>query len=196
MLLAIEERPRTAVLRCLRFDRGACGPAVDVAAGGSRVRKTSNDPDVSVVLGADAASEGVLEMEARVVTKGDEMWIGVTDCASFVATARPPCRLSDAGADPELHRVSGGEIRTHRRIWAYCDGSRRPSFPCAGVEQPSPPPPFGSGDVIGVRVDFALGSLQLSKNGVPVATFNRMEPGVKLWPFVALDLDGDVVELK
>lgn len=95
------------------------GPSLRIGSDGWSVTKLNSSPDVAVVLGEQPLTQGTykwrLKVEVRVPApsrsravhldhpraqaKHDEMWLGITD-------------------DSELHRkVSGGEIRSHRRMY-------------------------------------------------------------------------------
>lgn len=68
-------------------------------------------------------------------------------------------------------------------------------MPCAGSESGLRPAPYGTGDVIGVTVDVAAGSIVFYKNGAEVARYTGLRSAIgQYWPFVALDMQNDRVE--
>ena len=147
------------------------------SAGGKCATKQSHRPDVNNVIADRTFTSGVLDFTIRVNSKNDEMWIGVTDDKST------------------LQRIRGGRIRRHRSIYAYCDGSRGRSLPCAGSDAGSPDP-YSSGDLISVKVTFATRTIEFRRNGVVVGSYTSLPDRRRLWPFVALDAPRDRVTIE
>ena len=90
--------------------------------------------------------------------------------------------------------MTGGGIRRHVNIWAYCDGSRGKNFVCGGAALPGcTPEEFGAGDTVGIEVNWRENRMRIYKNGSLQGELRRLPPG-SLTPFVALDDGNDAVE--
>eukprot|EP00941_MAST-03F_sp_MAST-3F-sp1_P002952 g2952.t1 len=178
LLLVVKVAPKKTLAMPLAFNTKYARGEVRFENKNRTATKLSSSPDVSIVFGDRNFSHGCIRFDVLVHSKGDEMWIGVTDKPSVLKT------------------VTGGAIRRHSRIWAYCDGSRGKNFVCGGTTLSNCfPDEYIKGDAVGIELNWRDNCMRIFKNGTIQGTMRGLPVNCSLTPFCALDDTNDCVEI-